>query len=73
MLNKFEENAKANPLHQDALLMKVKSQREKFELIKNPEEFQKLIDSVGILLIEIEAQLQHQAGKFIFGNVYCNR
>ncbi|XP_031616589.1 ganglioside-induced differentiation-associated protein 1 [Contarinia nasturtii] len=61
MLNKFEENAKANPLHQDALLMKVKSQREKFELIKDPDEFQKLIDSVGILLIEIEAQLQHQA------------
>lgn len=62
MLNKLEINAKSNALHQDALLMKVKNQREKVDMIKNPDEFHKLIDSVGILLIEIEAQLQHQNG-----------
>lgn len=69
MLNKLENNAKSNPLHQDALLMKVKMQREKVDVIKNPDEFQKLIDHVGILLIEIEAQLQHQNGK-LFKNFY---
>lgn len=65
MLNKLENNAKSNPLHQDALLMKVKMQREKVDVIKNPDEFQKLIDNLGILLIEIEAQLQHQNGKLL--------
>lgn len=65
MLNRLEEKAKSNPLHQDALLMKVRNQRDKFDLIKNPDEFQKLIDIVGILLIEIEAQLQHQDSKLL--------
>lgn len=65
MLDRLEKEAKTNPLHQDALLMKVKSQRDKFAVIKNPDEFRKLIDIVGILLIEIEAQLQHQDGKLL--------
>ncbi|XP_055313359.1 ganglioside-induced differentiation-associated protein 1 isoform X2 [Sitodiplosis mosellana] len=60
MLNRLEDKAKSSPLHEYTLLMKVKNQREKFDVIKNPDEFQKLIDSVSILLIEIEAQLQHQ-------------
>lgn len=63
MLDKLENKAKEDPIHQAALLMKVKMQREKFEVIKNPDEFKKLIDAVGILLIEIEAQLQRQSGK----------
>lgn len=63
MLNKLELKAKEDPLHQDALLMKVRKQREKIETIKSPDEFGKLIDSVGILLTEIEAQLQSQSGK----------
>lgn len=62
MLNKLEKKAKENPVHQAALLMKVKMQREKFDLIQNPDEFRKLIDAVGSLLMEIEAQLQHQSG-----------
>lgn len=66
MLNRLENNAKSNPLHQDALLMKVKMARNKIEAIQNPEEFQKLIDNVSILLIEIEAQLQHQDGTFYY-------
>lgn len=67
MLNKLENNAKSNPIHQDALLQKVKMQREKIELIKNPDEFKKLIDALGILLIEIEAHLQQQSCKtFVF-------
>lgn len=63
MLIKLENRAKANALHQAALSMKVKSQREKFELIKNPDEFKKLIDVVENLLNEIEYQLQLQSGK----------
>lgn len=66
MLNKLEINAKENRLHQAAaLLMKVKAQREKLEIIKDPDEFQRLIDAVGNLLIEIESQLQNQSGKMI--------
>lgn len=61
MLNKLEDIAKSNSIHQTALLMKVKTQREKIEVIKNADEFQKLIDALGILLIEIEAQLQQQS------------
>lgn len=64
MLDKLENNAKSNSLHQDALLQKVKLQREKIELIKNPDEFKKLVDALGILLIEIEAHLQQQSCKF---------
>lgn len=65
MLNKLENNAKSNSLHHDTLLEKVKMQREKIELIKNPDEFKKLIDMLGILLIEIEAHLQQQSCKFV--------
>lgn len=65
MLDKFESNTKANRIHQDALLLKVKLQREKIEVIRSPDEFKKLIDSVGILLMEIEAQLQQQAGSVV--------
>lgn len=64
MLNKLEIIAKSNLLHQDTLLQKVKMQRDKIELIKNPDEFKKLIDALGILLIEIEAHLQQQSCKF---------
>lgn len=64
MLNKLENIAKSNLVHQDALLQKVKMQRGKIELIKNPDEFKKLIDALGILLIEIEAHLQQQSCKF---------
>lgn len=64
MLKKFENSAKSDPVNQDALLMKVKMQREKIQVIKNPDEFQKLIDALRILLIEIEALLQRQACKY---------
>lgn len=69
MLNKLEANAKSNPHHQHALLMKVKTQREKIEMIKNPDEFTYLINSVGALLTDIEAQLQRQSGELphLFG------
>lgn len=43
--------------------MKVKMQREKMQVIQSPGEFHKLIDALGILLIEIEAQLQQQSCK----------
>lgn len=65
MLNKLEANAKENRLHQATLLMKVKMQREKFDVIKDSDEFQRLIDAVGNLLIEIESQLQSQSGEMI--------
>lgn len=65
MLNKLEENAKENRLHQAALMMKVRAQREKFEVLKDRDEFEKLINAVGNLLTEIETQLQNQSGKII--------
>lgn len=64
MLDKLESSAKSNAVHQDVLLQKVKMQRDKIEMIKNPDEFKKLIDALGILLIEIEALLQQQSCKF---------
>lgn len=64
MLNKLENSAKSNSLHQDVLLQKVKMQRDKIEMTKNPDEFKKLIDALSILLIEIEALLQQQSCKF---------
>lgn len=69
MLNKLENKAKEDPINQAALLMKVKVQREKIEMIKNPEEFKKLINTVGILLTEIEAQLQRQSGERLFSTL----
>lgn len=65
MLNRLENTAKSDPLHHDTLLMKVKMQREKMQVIQSPDEFHKLIDALGILLIEIEAQLQQQSCKQI--------
>lgn len=64
MLSKLEDSAKSDPLHEATLLMKVKNQREKIELIKDPDEFKKLIDAVDILLTEIEVLLQQQSGIF---------
>lgn len=64
MLNKLENNAKSDSLHQDALLQKVKYHREKIELITDPDEFTKLIDALDTLLIEIEAHLRQQSCKF---------
>lgn len=61
MLNKLEENAKTNPHHEHTLLMKVKTQREKIEMVRNSDEFKNLINSVDTLSIEIEAQLQRQS------------
>lgn len=63
MLNRLENTAKTDPVHRDTLLMKVKMQREKMQVIQSPGEFHKLIDALGILLIEIEAQLQQQSCK----------
>lgn len=64
MLKKLENSAKSDPVNQDTLLMKVKMQREKIQVIKDPEEFQTLIDVLKILLMEIEALLQRQSCEF---------
>lgn len=60
---KMEKFANENPIHRDSLLLKVKMQREKYELIKDAEQFQKLIDTVDIILTDIESHLKRESSK----------
>lgn len=52
-----------DPIHRDALLHKVKLYKDKLEMIRSPEQFQKLIDAVDGMLADIELHLERQFRK----------
>lgn len=66
MMDKLIECAEQDPIHRDALLHKVNLYKTKLELIRNPEQFQKLIDAVDGMLIDIELQLERQFRKCFY-------
>lgn len=62
-MDKLAEFAKHNAIHRDALLHKVKLYKDKFQTIREPEQFHKLIDAVDGILTDIEQLLVRQNGK----------
>lgn len=63
MMDKLAAFAEYNPIHRDALLHKVRLYEEKFEMIRDREQFQKLIDAVESILSGIELLLERQFGE----------
>lgn len=63
MMDKLAAYAEHNPIHRDALLQKVKLYEEKLQMIRDREQFQKLIDAVESILSSVELQLERQFGE----------
>lgn len=63
MISKLEKYAANNPIYKDALLAKARLQKEKHNIIRKPEEFEKLINAVSRVLDDVEIELEHQFSK----------